>query len=288
MAGPSDVTATRPTPAPAPVAQAPAQQAQPAQQALQPIQVSTPTYGYDTGSAFEASTSGTLPGGIGYDAHASGPRFQVSGGADAKVGPGGIDVNVNVDVNATLAEAGASATKTFQVDVAGKKLDVTVDLKAQGVVGADGKLNLNIHVGTDGKVNVSANASGFAGAKASLTGGISVKSDGRELASGSVTLSGSAGVSASAHANVELSGGKIKFDVGAEATAGVGYGVDVDGSIDSGNVARFLAEVLAGEAGKGAEWAKDELGDVAHWAGDRFEDVGDFIKDHLPHLDWPF
>lgn len=284
----ADVTATRPTATPTATPVAPTQQPAQQPQAIQPIQVSTPRYGYDTGSAFEASTSGTGPGGIGYDAHVSGPRFQIEGGADAKVGLGGIDVNVNVDVKATLAEAGANATKTFQVDVGGKKLDVTVDLKAQGVVGADGHLNLNIHIGTDGKVNVSAAANGFAGAKASLTGGITVKSDGRELASGSVTLSGSAGVSADAHANVELSGGKIKFDIGAEATAGAGFGVDVDGNIDAGNTARFLAEVLGGLADQGVDWAKDELGKVNDWVGDRFEDVGNFIKDHLPHLDWPF
>ncbi|WP_375773604.1 transporter [Archangium gephyra] len=241
--------------------------------------------GYDSGSAFEASTQGTLPGGVQGEAHVNGPSLKVDGNAEAKVGPGGIDVNLSVDVSATAVEAGASATKTFQVEVAGEQIEITVDLSAEGVVGADGKLNLDIHIGTDGNVSIQAGAEGFAGARGALTGGVTVKHDGRELASGSVELSATAGVSGDAHANIELTGEGLSFDVGAEASVGAGFGVDVSGNINGGNTARFLGEVLGGLAEEGVEWAGDKLEDVADWAGDRFEDVKDFIDDIIPDID---
>jgi len=241
--------------------------------------------GYDSGSVFEASTSGTLPGGVQTEAHVAGPSISVDGNAEASVGLDGIDVSLSVDVSATLAEAGASATKTFSVDVGGEQIDVTVDLSAEGVVGADGSLNLDIHIGTDGQVSVNAGAEGFAGARGSLTGGVSVSHEGREIASGQVELSATAGVSGDAHANIELTDEGLTFDVGAEAAAGVGFGVDVSGSINGGNTVKLLGEVLGGLAEEGVEWAGDRLEDVGDWAGDRFEDVGDFISDLIPDID---
>lgn len=251
------------------------------------VPVADQDFGYSADSGWEASSSGEVAG-VEYDASVSGPKVNLSGNASANVGPGGIDINVNVDVNATLAQAGANGTHTFQVEVGGETLDVTVDLSADGMVGADGQLNLNIHIGTDGKVSINAGASGFAGARASLTGGVTVSHDGNEVASGSVTLSATAGVGAQAHANVEISGGKISFDVGAEATTVGGFGVEVDGDIDARNTANLLAKVLGGLAEDGVEWAGDALGDVGEWVGDRFEDIGGWISDRIPDLDWPW
>lgn len=299
----SGINPFRPPPPPPPPPPArPPERTQPTQTPTQPrqgrtevnVEGSAPlaqanvSRGYETGSAFEASTSGTLPGGIQAEAHARGPSFSVEGNADASIGPGGIDVNLSVDINATLAEAGASATRTFEVEVGGEQLDITVDLSAEGVIGANGQLNLDLHIGTDGNVSINAGAEGFAGARASLTGGVTVEHEGRELASGSVELSATAGVSGDAHADIELTSEGLSFDVGAEASAGVGFGVDVSGNINAGNTVRFAGEALAGLAEEGVEWAGDKLEDVADWAGDRFEDVGNFIDDLIPDIDIPF
>jgi hypothetical protein len=243
--------------------------------------------GYDSGSAFEASTRGNV-GGFDTEAHVNGPSLKVEGNAEAKVGTGGIDVNLSVDINATAVEAGASATRTFQVEVAGEKLDITVDLSAEGVVGADGKLNLDIHIGTDGQISINAGAEGFAGARGALTGGVKVSHNGNELASGSVELSATAGVGFDAHADIEFKDGNLSFDVGAEASPTAGFGVDVNGSINGGNTLKFLGEVLGGLAEEGVEWAGDKLEDVGDWAGDRFEDAKDFIDDLIPDIDIPF
>jgi hypothetical protein len=254
-------TQTQPAQAPRP------QQTQQQQPPARPLAQTSGSAGYETGSAFEARTSGTLPGGIQAEAYARGPSFSVNGNADAQVSRNGIDVNLSVDINATLAEAGANATRTFRVDVAGEQLDITVDLAAQGRVGADGRLNLNLHIGTDGRVAVNAGAEGFAGARGSITGGVRVQHEGRELASGSLELSGSAGVSGNAHLNVGLSNGRLTFDVGAEATAGVGFGVQANGSVHGGNSARFAGEVLV-SAGR-----------------QRLEDARDFIRNRIPNID---
>jgi hypothetical protein len=287
----SGLNVTRPASPPRPQTP-PAPEPQPQQQ---PSRVTTSgsatatsanrSVGFDSGSAFEASTQGTLPGGVQAEAHVNGPSLKVDGNASASVGVGGIDVNLSVDVSATAVEAGASATRTFQVEVAGEKIDITVDLSAEGVVGADGKLNLDIHIGTDGKVSINAGAEGFAGARGALTGGVTVSHEGREIASGSVELSATAGVSGDAHANIELTSEGLSFDVGAEAAAGVGFGVDVSGNINGGNTVKLLGEVLGGLAEEGVEWAGDKLEDVADWAGDRFEDVKDFIDDLIPDID---
>jgi hypothetical protein len=50
---------------------------------------------------------------------------------------------------------------------------------------------------------------------------------------------------------------------------------------------KFLGEVLGGLAGKGEEWAADELKNVSHWAGDRFQDVKDFIDNMIPDIHLP-
>src|SRR5688500_10576699 len=122
------INSNRTTPTPStPVDQAAAPSSSPS------IPVANQEFGYSADSGFEASTSGTGPGGVEYDASVSGPSISVDGDASASVGTDGIDVNVTVDVNATLAEAGAHGEKTFQVEVGGETLDITVDLSAEGV-----------------------------------------------------------------------------------------------------------------------------------------------------------
>jgi hypothetical protein len=254
--------------------------------AAEPLASTSGSYGYDTGSAYETSGSTTV-GGAQLDGYVQGGSFQFNGTGNASVGADGIDVNLSVDVRATAVEAGGSATQTFTVDVGGEQIEVTVDLSAEGVVGADGQINLNIHIGTDGNVSVSAGAEGFAGAQATLTGSVTVTHEGNELASGSVSVSGTAGVAGDAHANIELNDGGLEFDVGAEAAVVGGFGVDVSGNINGGNTAKFLLEVVQGFADQGVDWAKDKVGDVADWAGDRFEDLGDFIGDIIPDVDIP-
>ncbi len=252
---------------------------------------------YHKDVGLNAQTSGTGPGGINYGAHVNGPSLDLKGDYSASVGLDGVDVKLSVDVSAKAAEAGANAEKTFSVEVpGGEKFDVKVNLAADGMVGADGKVNLNLHLGPDG-LKINAGAEGFAGAKASLTGSISLSHEGRELMSGSATLSATAGVGAKAHADLDFSGGNVSFSAGAEATAGVGLGFELNGSVNAANTARAALEVTGSLAKEGVEWAADKIGDAGHWlgdhagdaagwVGDRFKDVGNFL-DKINPLPWP-
>lgn len=253
------------------------------------------SFNADTG--LNAQARGTGPGGVELDASVNGPRLTLEGRADAKVGLSGVDVKLEVDVNATLAEAGAGARRTFTVEVpGGERFDITVDLRADGMVGADGKLKIDLNIGPGG-VTLKAGAEGFLGARAGLTGGITVSHEGRQVLQGSATLNGTAGIGGKAEANLSFRGGNVEFNAGAEATAGLGLGFEVDGSLNAKNAARAALEVTNSLAPEGVAWAKDRVkdaqqwlgthgGNARDWVGDRFSDVGGFIDKHNP-LPWP-
>lgn len=221
-------------------------------------------------STYEQSNTTTLGNGTEVTTHVGGPSLNVSGSGSASISTSGIDVSLDLTIDATLAEAGVSGTHTFNVTVGDEQIDVTVDLSAEGVIGANGELNLDIHIGTDGNISVNAGASGFAGAQGSLAGGITVTHEGNEVLSGNVELSVSAGVSGDAHADIGLNNGNLEFDVGAEVTAGVGFGVDVSGSVNLGNSANLALGVLEDIPGEVLESAGNWLNDTATSIGDFF------------------
>jgi hypothetical protein len=253
---------------------------------------------FEAGGA-RAEVTGRGPGGVETRAHVQGPSLTANASVDADIGLSGIDVNLQVDIDATAVEAGAGASKTVEFEIAGEQYSVELDLEALGRIGADGHLNLDLHVGTDGQLSINASASGFAGAQASLTGSIALKHEGEELASASITASASAGVSADAHANIGINNGALEFDVGVEATAGLGLGVDIQGSINPGNILEAVGETAAAAGGEVLESvaegainageavvdaagevfsdAVDGLGDLVEGAGDALESVGDTI-----------
>lgn len=230
----------------------------------------------------QAGVSGKGPGGIDYSAGVKGPELKVDASASGSVGLHGVDVHLQVDVEGNAASASADGKKTVDFTIAGQKYSATIDLGAKGVVGADGHINLDVHLGTGG-VSIKASADGFAGAKASLTGSIELEHDGEELAEGSVTLSASAGAGAKAHANVGLHGGTLSFDVGAEATVGLGLGVDVDGSINLHNVLDAVVdtgEALIKEGVKdGEQLVENGVDEAKHLAEEGVDGVKDLATD---------
>ena len=122
------------------------------------------------GSRVEVSGKG--PGGIETAPTPRARRSKADAAVDADIGLSGIDVKLKVDIDATAVEAGAGAKKHVEFEIAGEKYSVDLDLQAMGKMGADGHINLDLHVGTDGNLSINASANGFAGAQASLTGGI--------------------------------------------------------------------------------------------------------------------
>jgi|GEM_PF-4801346 len=208
-----------------------------------------------SGSTGSASVHGKGPGGTDLSASVKGPSFSVDGSASGSISASGVDAKVDVDLSGTAVSAEAEGKKTVNFEIAGEKYSVKLDLKAMGEIGADAHLHLDVHLGTGG-IKVSASAEGFAGAKASLTGSIELDHGSDELASGSVTVGAEAGVAGSAHADVGFSGGKVSFDVGAEATAGVGLSVDVKGDVNVPNVLKAVVDT-------GESAIKEGIKDVA-------------------------
>lgn len=243
------------------------------------------TFTADSGLSASGSTN---LGGVQVSGNVSGPQLTIDGHASSHVGLSGVDVNVNVAVDADLAKAGAEATKTFTVDVAGQKLDITVDLTANGMVGADGHLDLNVHIGTDGSLDISAGADGFVGAKASLGGSITVSADGKQLATGTADLSAYAGAGASASAHVTVDHGDVDFEARAMASAGAGYGFDLKGHVNSANTALELVKIFDGLAGQGVGWAQHAVTDAGSFLGQKASDVGSWIDQHVPHPHLPW
>jgi len=240
----------------------------------------TDSFEADSGIGAEGSTTG--PGGVELEGHVAGPSFSAESAVEGSIDSSGVHLDLNVEVDATLAEAGGSATRTFTTEVFGEEIEVELSLEAMGEIGANGSLNLSIDIGTDG-VNVSASAEGFAGAQASLTGGISVSHEGTEIASGTAELSATAGVAGSADANVDISGSEISFGASASASAGVGLGFEVAGTIDTEAAANAVLEIGAAALREGveevAEFVGEFGGDVADFVGDRAEDAVELAED---------
>lgn len=230
-----------------------------------------------------AETSGRGPGGVEYGAYAQGPSFSADASVSADIGLSGIDVNLDVSIDATAVEAGANATKTVEFEIAGEQYSVELDLEAMGRIGADGNLSLDLHIGTDGQLSINASAEGFAGAQASLGGSITLKHEGDTLAEASITASASAGVSGSAHADIGLNDGALEFEVGVEATAGLGLGVDISGSINPGNILEAVGETAAAAGGEilenVAEGAINAGEAVVDAAGEVFSDAVGGLED---------
>lgn len=237
-------------------------------------------------SGYSVSTGGVETsasvGDTDFHAYAEGPSFSIDGSASAEIDGAGISIDVTLDIDATLAEAGAGATHTVTTEIYGETFEVTLDLEAMGKIGVDGSLNLSLDIGANG-VEVSASADGFAGAEASLTGGITLSHEGNEILSGEATLSATAGVAGEASFDAGFSDGAIEFEASAAASAGVGFGVDVSGSFNLQNAAVAAGAILEGALREGVEglkdFATDLVGNAGEFIGDVGENIGDFLGD---------
>jgi hypothetical protein len=247
------LTASRPTPRPAQnVLATRALQQRSAQRPAAPAQLqarrpalSLNRDGFESARPLRALASGGAMGASAVSTSVKGPGLKVSHSAKGSIGRNGVNVDISLKLDANLVSAGAKATRTFNVKLPGSEtIKVKVDLAALGKVGADGKLNLKLHLSRSGQVSGGINISGFAGAKAGLTGGISVTHEGRKVLSGSLNVSAYAGAAFAAGANFKAGVKGISFSAQAKASVGIGAGVKISGSINTKNTARLAAEVL--------------------------------------------
>jgi hypothetical protein len=220
----------------------------------------------DSGLGVEGTTE---VAGVEVQGELSGPQVRIGATADATVNTSGVDVEVKVAVDATLAQAGASGTVTVPVDLpGGEQLDVTVQVGAEGKVGATGELNVKVHLGADGNPQVSVSGEGFAGIQGSLTGGVVVSHEGTPIVEGSVAVTGTVGAAASADASVSVTDTGFSFHAKGQLAVGAGWGVEVNGTVNGGAALETSKQIFAGLAAEGIDKAKG-------WAGNSGEMVWD-------------
>lgn len=140
-----------------------------------------------------ASVSGETASGIKYEGDISGPSLSADVSAEAELGWDGVEAKVEVEVNATLVDASGSISKSVSFEVAGEQYNVDVKVEANGRIAAEGKISLDIAIGTDGTVKIEPSADGFAGIEASLGATVTVSHEGDELASAEVDVTGRLG-----------------------------------------------------------------------------------------------
>jgi hypothetical protein len=182
-----------------------------------------------------------------------GPGASAKGEFKVTLGTGGLDVNGTVKLDAHLLHATGKVETTIPFEYGGEKFQAKLALSGDLKIGGDANLKVNLHVGTDGRLSVNLGADGFAGVKGELKGTVSVESkpgndpnaEFKPLVEGNATLSAYAGVAAGAKFNVQgdLASGKIGFEAKAFASAGVGVGFGLDGTINTKNVADLAGRV---------------------------------------------
>ncbi len=243
------------------------QQAAPAEEGTEIASVSGEASA-EASAGMEVSGSGEVNG-VAVEGEISGPQVRVGATADASVSTTGVDVEVKVAVDATLAQAGASGTVTVPVGLpGGEQLDVTVQVGANGEVGATGELNIKVHLGVDGTPEVSVSGEGFAGAKGSITGGVVVSHEGQQIISGEITASGVVGAAGSAEASFGISDDGISFHAKGELAVGAGWGVEVSGTVNPEAALQASQQIAQGLAAEGIDAA-------VGWAGNSGEMVWD-------------
>lgn len=175
----------------------------------------------------------------------TGPTIKSTSSGKVQVSKDGLSIEASLKIDATaLAATGeASRTLTINQNINGKnhRFDVKVNLKGEGTIGADGelKLKLNLKPTKLKESGVSVEAAGFAGAKTSLTGSISVAMNHRELANvgGKMEI----GIGAGAGGSFQL--GLTSFKASGKVYGGPGGGFELAGSLKASNIVNAARQI---------------------------------------------
>lgn len=182
-----------------------------------------------------------------------GPGSSHASKFDVKASAKGLDINGSLTLDAHLLNATGKVEKQVEFDYRGEKFRATISLNGNLKIGADASLDLNFHIGTDGKLNLDLSAEGFAGAKGELKGAVTLDSkratdpDGAYAplmeGTASVTAYAGAAVSASFKVSGDAKTGTLDFEAKAAASAGVGAGFGMEGTLDLWNIAGMAKRV---------------------------------------------
>lgn len=152
----------------------------------------------------------------------------------------GLGLGAQAQLNLIRSQYGASY-ETPSVNIAGRDISLKTTASAEAFVGAQGDAEATIVLGKEPRLRVG--AGGFAGASASVSGGVEAAGLG---VNGSAT--GWAGAGAKADLTLGFDKGKLKFGFDVGAALGVGgqlsWGISIDPKEVAGNVLAFGEEGL--------------------------------------------
>jgi hypothetical protein len=214
-----------------------------------------------------SATKSTGPAFERHDQKEIAPNTTASNNVEAGKAQVGANLSTNVDDKSVKGSAGVHGEATAVKDdfhVKNKTTLVNGDkpvnsentLDGQVNVGVKGDASADAYADKDGNAGAHVYVGGKAGVDGSITAGsqlstVDDKGKKEDLAGGSVTLHGDAGVAAGFHAGGDFKDGKLSTDFGFNLTPGVGGGVDTKFNADFGNIAKEGGKI-ADEIGKGA------------------------------------
>jgi len=152
-----------------------------------------------------------------------------------------IEASLKIDANVLRAQGEVERTFTINRQINGKthRYDVKVKLAGEGTIGSDGEIKFKIDLAKGKGAGASVALAGFAGAKTSLTGTISVAQNRMELANTSAKMEIGLGVGAEGSWRVS----PTSFEASGKIYGGPGGGFELAGSIKPSNVTRALVQI---------------------------------------------
>lgn len=171
----------------------------------------------------------------------TGPYSEAKFGAKAGLNKDGIYADVSLKLDAQLIKAGGEINQTIPVQVGNDTVRVHIKGKLEGNIGADGELKLRFNISPTRPPSLEVGGSGFAGAKAKLSGTVGLSVNHKLVTEGELSGTLGAGVGGEASAKVDLLHGNVSLK--AYGAAGVGVGVGFEGKVYYGNTLRALNDL---------------------------------------------
>jgi hypothetical protein len=193
------------------------------------------------GNLYDKTLAKSKDGKTTLSAQATGPYAEVKYAAKAGVNQDGLYADVSLKVDAQAVKGQVELNHTVEVKKGNDTIKVHLKGKLEGNIGADGELKLRINVSPKAPPSIEVGASGFAGAKAKLSGTVGVSVNDKMVAEGE--LSGTLGVGAGGEASAKMNFLTGEFSAKAYGAVGVGFGASLEGKVYYGNTISAIRDL---------------------------------------------
>lgn len=179
-------------------------------------------------------------------------------------------------------EIGARATyeasySSPRVRLAGQEVALDANVLADVFVGANGRGKLEVSLkGNEPRIAVGGEV--FAGARATIEGGIGATINGQQVAEAHARAEGWAGIGAKGDIDLGFEDGKFTFDAGFGAALGIGGSVDLGFSIDVAAIGNGIANGVENVVENTIDNIEDLGKDLTRTAAKVAEEIEDVIE----------